>query len=45
MPKTSTAALLGGHNMRDYNVQVAGVPDGAIYKEVVVIGTFLFKKC
>jgi hypothetical protein len=30
--------------MRDCNVQGAGVPDGAIYKEVVVIGTFLFLK-
>ena len=30
--------------MRDCNVQGAGVPDGAVYKEVVVIGTFLFKK-
>ena len=31
--------------MRDFNVQGAGVPDGAIYKEVVIIGTFLFQKC
>jgi len=30
--------------MRDCNVQGAGVPDGAIYKEVVVIGTFFLKK-
>jgi hypothetical protein len=35
---------VGGHNMRDFNVQGAGVPDGAVYKEVVIIGTFLFKK-
>jgi hypothetical protein len=30
--------------MRDCNVQGVGVgvPDGAVYKEVVVIGTFLF---
>jgi hypothetical protein len=30
--------------MRDYKVQGAGVPEGAVYKDVVVIGTFLFLK-
>ena len=30
--------------MRDCKVQGAGVPEGAVYKEVVVIGTFFILK-
>jgi hypothetical protein len=34
-----------GLNMRDCNVHGTSIPDGAVYKEVVIIGTFPFQKC